>query len=67
MLVAGGSDGGSPFLQTTEPYDPANGGSFSAGPHALATTALLQNGTVLIAGGNKAAGLITGFIDLYTP
>ena len=77
ILIAGGSSNGTPTsaLQTAELYNPATGTFTAAGSGSSNmmtavrfghTATLLQNGQVLIAGGENSMGALTS-AELYNP
>jgi N-acetylneuraminic acid mutarotase len=73
VLVVGGTGSGGESLQSALLYTPDSGtGSWgSAGTLTTArgwhTAALMQNGTVLVAGGQSAPGTFTSTSQIYTP
>ena len=73
ILIAGGFDPNGNALNTTELFDPASD-TFATGPtmvspHAQHTATLLQDGTVLIAGGCGSSGAYnqTYVAEIYNP
>jgi hypothetical protein len=73
VLIAGGfSDNRDTFvIGSAEIYDPASGGFSFTGPLVTPrgghTANLLNNGTVLIAGGNTANTVVTGRAEIFNP
>ena len=74
VLIAGGNNGASSALASTELYDPASNSFASAAGTATmktgrsgATATLLPNGKVLIAGGIDAKFNALASIELYDP
>ena len=75
VLIEGGwsetSSGGGTALSSAEIYNPATGSFSTVGSLNVArvrnTATLLDNGSVLVAGGNDASGNISASAEIYSP